>query len=150
MKVLDVLNENSGFASNEAVERDVVLGDGNKHKLHFKQVTDIDFRRYLFAQRDEDPEVRLQAISQLIATCLVNEDGSPGITKEQAYKLKPKVSSALFAALIDVAEISPKAKEEAGNVLMSEAKSGSGTSSLSDSAEEASKNGSEKLVEVNS
>lgn len=150
MKALQVLKQFSGFSSGEAVAREVVLGDGEKHTLHFKQVTDLEFRRYLNAQRSEDSEERLQALSQLIASSLVNEDGTPGITKEDAYRLKPRVSTALFAAVIDVAEITPKAQAEAGNVSLSVVKTGSGTSSLSDLAEEPSKSGSDESVVQNS
>lgn len=90
------------FVSDEIHERQVTLGDGSKHTLHFRELPVTEIRRFAMAERSEDEDVRAESASKLIAAGLCDPDGNPAMTVEQARRLKPKVANAIFTALMSV------------------------------------------------
>ncbi len=103
----------SFFVSSEVHERKITLGDGSEHVLHFRELPAADFRRYAIAQRSDDEAARVDAMDRLVAACLCEVDGSPAMSLEEARRLKPHVSAALFEAVLDVNRVIPA--EDAGN-----------------------------------
>lgn len=90
------------FVSDEIHEREVTLGDGSKHVLHFRELSVTDLRRFAFAERSDDEEVRAESVAKLIAASLCEADGKPAMSAEQAKRLKPKVADAIFQAVMSV------------------------------------------------
>jgi len=90
------------FVSDEIFAREVELGDGTRHTLHFKA-------GWVTALTSPDEGVRDRAHSRLICASLVTPDGEPALTLEQANRLKPKVLRTLgdvIAEINDFASIS--------------------------------------------
>lgn len=111
--------DKSFFITNEIHEKEVVLGDGSKHTLYFKELAAIDYSKFHIAQNSSDDDVKAGAIAKLIAASLCNLDGTPAITYEQALTLKADPMNAIFVAVMEVNRTSGKDQAEA---------SGSGTS----------------------
>lgn len=114
--------DDSFFISATVHEKEVELPDGVKHKLHFKEIAYIDFARFQSGIQSKDEDERAEASAKLIAASLCNPDGSPAITLEKAWTLKPSVGTAIFSAAIEVS--SPTKKKPSKK----EATSTSGTS----------------------
>lgn len=110
------------FISNSVHERKVKLGDDQEHTLHFRELTNTDFRKLVFAERSEDEDVRAAAEARMISMSLCDQDGKPALTLDDAVRLKPAISRALADAVLDV-NGPPK-----GNALPPEVSNGSGTS----------------------
>lgn len=109
------------FVSDAVHEREITLGDGTKHKLHFKEIAAGEFRKLQTANQAQAEE----AASKVIAASLCNPDGSQALTVEEAGKLKQGVRLALSLAIADVNGIGAAV----GKVSPPEEKTGSGTSS---------------------
>lgn len=105
----------SFFVSEEIRVRDVKLSDGSVHQIHFRELPALDFRRWHENEKSEDQKVRHEAIANLLVIGVCNEDGSPGLTLDQAKKLKGGAMAAIFEALLDVNGASTKAKDKLGN-----------------------------------
>jgi len=90
------------FISDEVVAREVELGDGTKHTLHFKAVSHVEFNRWVTALTSPDEDVRDRAHSRLICASLVTSDGEPALTMEQADRLKPGVLRKLGDVIAEV------------------------------------------------
>lgn len=110
------------FVSETVHEREITLGDGTKHKLHFREISAADFRKLQTSKNDEQAEL---AASKVIAKSLCNPDGTDCITPEQAATLKQGIRLAISLAIAEVNGIG----SSVGKVLPPEATSGSGTSS---------------------
>jgi len=124
--------DKSLFISGEIQEHEVKLADGNTYKLHFREASAVDFRKFIFAERSGDEDRQASSIAHLIAACVCEPDGKPALTYDQASKLKPAAASAMFNVIMAM----NKSDEDSGNDSRPEVKDGSGTSSLSDSAAE--------------
>ncbi|MBC7201939.1 MAG: hypothetical protein H5U29_00250 [Pusillimonas sp.] len=94
--------DDSLFVSSEIHEKEVELSDGKKHKLHFKELSAIEFNRFRISANHDDDEKRAAAILPLIVASLVTPDGKPAITLEKAAQLKPEPMEAIFAAILEV------------------------------------------------
>lgn len=103
----------SFFVSPEVHERKVTLGDGAEHVLYFRELPAREFRLYAIAQRSEDEASQVDAMDRLIAACMCEQDGSAAMSLEDARRLKPHVSAALFEAVLDVNRV--RKSEDAGN-----------------------------------
>lgn len=103
--------DDSLFISDAVHEKEVELPDGKKHKLYFKELPAVEFRRFQVAQQSEDDEKRAVSIAPLIAASLVNADGTPAITLERALQLKPAPMNAIFTAIMEVNGAGDKKKE---------------------------------------
>ena len=98
------------FVSDALHERTVELADGSKHVLHFREVSSAAMRRYQMAEHSADEEVRVSSMAVLIASSVVNPDGSPAMDVERAQKLKPQVTNALMREILDLNSIGAKEK----------------------------------------
>jgi len=90
------------FVSDDIIAREVELGDGKKHLLHFKCVSHVEFNRWVTALTSPDEDVRDHAHSRLICASLVTPDGEPALTPEQADRLKPRVLRTLGDVIAEV------------------------------------------------
>lgn len=90
------------FISDTVHERTVELGDGTKHKMHFRELTNPDLLRFTFAERSDDEDVRAESRARLVAASLCDENGKPVLPFEHAIRLKPQVLSAFFAEVLAV------------------------------------------------
>jgi hypothetical protein len=90
------------FVSPAVHERKIKLGDGAEHTMHFREIPSGAFRRFQLAETSDDLETRITAPAVLIAAGLCEPDGSDAISVEKAATLKPTVSRAIVAAILDV------------------------------------------------
>lgn len=111
------------FASDKPVEREVVLGDGRKHKIYLREAQAVEFRRYQIAETSDDPAVRETSMFTLVAATLVEPDGRQAMDVERAKTLKGPVLDRIVREIIAL----NRASDEAKKPSPSEAKSGSGT-----------------------
>lgn len=104
--------DQSFFASETVQEKEVALGDGQMHKLHFREYSGASFNAYAHAIRSDDLAVRGGAMAILIADSLCDEKGERQLTVAKAASLKPQAMQALFRAVLEVNQVG---KDEAGN-----------------------------------
>jgi len=84
-------------------EREITLGDGTKHALHFRKVPHEAIRRVQNAKEEAEIE---QASSALIAAALCNADGTDCITAEEANDLDAGVRIAFAVAIAETNNLS--------------------------------------------
>lgn len=125
------------FASDELIEREVTLGDGTKHTLHFKELPVTTFRKFAIAESSQDEDARAGAMAKLICESVCNPDGKLAMSYQKALTLKPGPARALMEVIYEINGVTGP------NASPPREKSGSGTSSPSPLAEEASPSGSE-------
>lgn len=101
------------FASDAVVEKEITLGDGSKRTLYFKELNAIEFKQHIAAEQSKVPKVREQSAARLIAKSVVEPDGRRALTAQQAGRLKPAVSAALFLAIMEVNGVLGKRPEPA-------------------------------------
>lgn len=94
--------DDSLFVSKTVHERKVALGDGAEHTMHFREIPSGAFRRFQLAEASDDLETRITAPAELIAAGLCEPDGSNAITVERAATLKPLVTRAIVAVILEV------------------------------------------------
>lgn len=82
------------FASKELIEAEVTLG-GEKHKVHFRQLTATEYRR---AWKSVDDDSGMLGV---IVASLCNADGSQALTIEQGLQLKPSAVKVLGEAALE-------------------------------------------------
>lgn len=90
------------FVTDEVHERKVELSDGKTHKLYFKELSAVDFRRLTEAQQSKDPDVRAKAVAAIISASVVEPDGRQAMTVERAAKLKPIPAGAIFRKILEL------------------------------------------------
>lgn len=90
------------FISDTIHDREVELGDGTKHTMHFRELPNPDLLRFNFAERSRDDEVRATARARLVSASLCDEAGNPVLPFEAAVRLKPKVLAAFFLEALAV------------------------------------------------
>lgn len=120
------------FTSGEVQEHEVKLSDGKVYRLHFREASAIEFRKFFLAERSKDEDKQAASIAHLIAACVCEPDGKPAMTYEQASRLKPDAANAIFNVIMSM----NRPEDSEGNGLRSGEKTGSGTSSPSASADE--------------
>lgn len=99
------------FVSDALHERTVELADGSTHLLHFREVSSAAMRKYQLAEHSQEEAVRISSMAVLIASSVVNPDGSPAMDVERAQKLKPQVTNALMREILDLNSIGADAKK---------------------------------------
>ena len=112
------------FVSEVPVEQTVTIA-GVDRKLHFREVSDQDWYRYIAALQSDSIDVQAGARAFLISKSLCEPDGKPALTLEKAAQLKIRVAKAIHDAAILAFKTG---KEEAGNASEPGAPTGSGTS----------------------
>lgn len=90
------------FISDEIAEREIELGDGSKHVLHFKQLPNTVFERYALWNASADEDVVAKASCRLIVLGLCDAEGKPVLELEQAERIKRPVLQRMVKALFDV------------------------------------------------
>lgn len=90
------------FASSNVHAREVTLGDGSKHVLHFKELPATKFAAYHEARSSEDAAVREGSIAKLIAFSVVDEQGNPALPYEQALNLKPGPANEMMKHILEI------------------------------------------------
>lgn len=96
-----MLND-SLFVSDKVVKKEVELPDGSKHDLFFKELSHVDFRKYIIAEQADDDNVKAESTARLIALSLCNEDGSSAIDFKKALKLNIVATTAITNAIMQV------------------------------------------------
>jgi hypothetical protein len=94
--------DQSLFISDTVHERDVTLPDGTVHKLHFKEIPAVEFRKFYNAEQSKDEDVQAASMSRLIAASLCEPDGKPAITVAQAKKLRTAAMNAIASVVMEV------------------------------------------------
>lgn len=97
--------DQSFFASDAVQAKEVALGDGKLHKLHFREYSGAAFNAYAHAVRSEHLAVKGGAMAILIADSLCNEKGERQLTVAQAANLKPQPMQAIFRAVLEANQV---------------------------------------------
>lgn len=100
--VSSILTEDMFVSAGEIIEHPVKLGDGKEHIMYFKPMTALDWKKHLEAEKSDDATVRQESTVRLISRYLVEPDGRRSLTPQQAARLKPAVSGAIFMAILEV------------------------------------------------
>jgi hypothetical protein len=111
------------FVSDAIHKREITLGDGTKHELHFREISSGDLLKLQSANERE----AFAAGSRVIARSLCTADGKDAISVEDAARLKHGIRLALAVAIAEVNGIG----STVGKVSPHEETTGSGTSSSS-------------------
>jgi hypothetical protein len=90
------------FVSDEVHEKEVTLPNGEVHKLHFKELSAVEFRKFQMAEFSEDDEVKATSMAKLISSSLVDPDGKPALNMTQALKLNSAATNAMIAVILGV------------------------------------------------
>lgn len=90
------------FVSSEIHERQVVLGDGLPHVVHFRELPHSDYKRFIMHCTSSDEDVRAAAEARLVAAGVCEPDGSPALTLEQAVRLRALVLQRLARYVVEV------------------------------------------------
>jgi hypothetical protein len=107
------------FRSDDLHRRDITLGDGSVHALHFREMTHAqEVKMRELARSDADH------VSYMIACSVVDESGNPALDEAQATTLKRGVRNAMVTAILDI----NGGGAQLGNASPSVANSGSSTS----------------------
>ena len=106
-----MLNE-SFFVSEKVIEKEVTLSDGTSHKLYFKELPALEFRKFYIAEQSKDEDVQDAAMAKLVAASLCEPDGKPAITVKKALKLNGSALTAIFEAIIQVNGFGVDAKKD--------------------------------------
>lgn len=96
-----MLNE-SLFVSDKVIAKEVELPDGTKHTLYFKQLSAVDFRKYIMAEQSNDEKVKAESTAKLICMSMCNEDGTQALPFAQALKLNVAATTAIVSAVLEV------------------------------------------------
>lgn len=119
----------SDFITTQIHERQVVLGDGKAHAVHFRELSTTDLKRYAIWQLSEDEDVRAGAEARLLAIGVCSPEGEAVMDWERAAQLKLPVMRRLVTALLDVNGYGGGPQEvEVGKPSSPTPNSGSGTS----------------------
>lgn len=85
------------FRSDELLLREITLGDGSAHRLHFREMTHAqEIKMRELARSDGDH------VSYMIACSLCDADGQPAISEADAGNLKRGVRNAMVTAIMDI------------------------------------------------
>jgi len=106
-----MLNE-SLFVSDKVIEKEVTLADGTVHKLYFKELPAVDFRKFYLAEQSPDEDIQASSMAKLVATSLCEPDGKPAITVKKALMLKGSALSAIVNAIMEVNGFGVDAKKD--------------------------------------
>jgi hypothetical protein len=90
------------FVGSAVLARQVKLPNGTVHELHFKELTQRQWRQYYEARNSDDAEARERATAEMIAQSLCEPDGAPALTVEQALTLKPAALLAISNKILEV------------------------------------------------
>jgi hypothetical protein len=99
------------FVSDEIHEKEVKLPNGEVHKLHFKELSAVEFRKFQMAEFSEDDEVKATSMAKLIASSLVDSDGKQALNLPQALKLNSAATNAMIAVILGVNGFSEQKKD---------------------------------------
>lgn len=100
--VSSILTDDMFVSEGDIIEHPVKLADGKEHTMYFKPMNAIDWKKHLEAENSKDPQVRRESNVRLISRYLVEPDGRRSLTPQQAARLKPAVSGAIFLAILEV------------------------------------------------
>jgi hypothetical protein len=112
------------FVTTQVHEREVELGDGSKHTVYFRELPANGFRSFQIAEMSNDPAVKADSMSRLIAATVCDPDGELCVPLDRAKMLKPRVMNALVAKILEINEIGADAAKK---LSPPEVPTGSGT-----------------------
>ena len=93
MNLIETLQSGGAFASTEAQKRQIKLAKNKTADVLVRELPDAEFRKKVGAPYDR---------SNLIAACVVGEDGKPLMSAEQAAQLKVSVARDLERICFEV------------------------------------------------
>ena len=102
----------SFFVSTELHIRNVTLPDGSVHALSFRELPAVEFRKFNLDEASDDENKRADSMYRLISVSLVNPDGSPALTVNEARNLKGAAANSLMEAILDVNGFAKEKKTE--------------------------------------
>jgi hypothetical protein len=102
----------SFFVSNELHSRNVTLPDGSVHALHFRELPAVEFRKFHLDEASDDDNKRADSMYRLISVSLVNPDGTPALTIQDARNLTGSAANSIMEAILDVNGFGKEKKTE--------------------------------------
>ena len=106
-----MLNE-SLFVSEKVIEKEVTLSDGTSHKLYFKELPALEFRKFYIAEQSQDEDVQAASMAKLVAASLCEPDGKPAVTVKKALQLKGSALTAIVEAIMQINGFGVDAKKD--------------------------------------
>jgi len=106
-----MLNE-SLFVSEKVIEKEVTLSDGTVHKLYFKELPAVEFRKFYIAEQSQDEDVQASSMAKMVAASLCEPDGKPAITVKKALQLKGSALTAIVEAIMQINGFGVDAKKD--------------------------------------
>lgn len=103
----------SFFISQEVQTADVLLADGNTHKLYFKELPSASWRVYSLIERNGTLKEKSENMQRIIALSLVTPDGEQAISLDKALKLKAEVVIAIFSKIVEINNSSSVSQKQA-------------------------------------
>lgn len=91
------------FVNGDLIAKEVILG-GEKHTLHFKELSAKTFTSVLSLVRSDNEENRFEGIVKLVELSLCNPDGTQAMTAEDVKKLRAAVLYQLFEVAMGINE----------------------------------------------
>ncbi len=103
------------LVSDEIITLTANLG-GKDHPTYWKKCSHVEFERWRHAEQSEDAGVVERGKQKFIAACIVNQDGSPGMTAKESIGLTAEGVSILFPLALEASGIvnRPEPKNDSG------------------------------------
>lgn len=123
--LLQALRDADSFVSTAPHKRDVKIGK-NTVTVYVREPMDSDTLGFIASFSKSPADLSAERI-KIVAKCIVDEDGNPIMTLEQAALLKPRMLTALVSAINSVGAETKEDAESLGESLTSDQTNTSGT-----------------------
>lgn len=103
------------LVSDEIITLTAKLG-GEDHPTHWRKCSHVEFEQWRHAEQSTDPSVVERGKQKFIAACLLNPDGTPGMTAKESIGLTAEGVAALFPLALEASGIMsrPDPKNDSG------------------------------------
>jgi len=100
------------FVSGEVREKLIKLPDGSEHKMWFKELPAVDFRKFVIAEQSEDEDIKASSMAKLISMSLCEPDGKPALNMKKALGLNAPATNAIVQAIMEINGFGVDAKKD--------------------------------------
>lgn len=121
------MSYNQFLVSDTIITLPAKFGDGTEGDTYWKKCAHLDFERWRLAEQSDHFGQIERAKQKLIASCLVNADGTRALTDAESIKLTAEGVNILFPLALEASGIAKR--PDAGNASGGEASNTSSESS---------------------
>lgn len=90
------------FISTKIHEREVTLGDGSRHIVHFRELPNPELMKFWLTEQSEDMDRKSESRARFVAASVCDENGNPALPFDDAVRLKPAVLNSFFSVALSV------------------------------------------------